>query len=135
MVTLEQMRASNARIPRCLPPGLVAVFVGGTSGIGESTMKQFAKHTVRPRIYYIGRCERAAKRIAGELHAINPTGTYHFIKADLSLLRNVDEVSRDIKERENSINLLFLTPGTLITGKGESPFSINTFRSLRTQPS
>lgn len=121
MVTLEQMRSSNARIAESLPAGLVAVFVGGTSGIGESTMKQLARRIVQPRIYFIGRSERAAARITAELTALNPSGKYRFIRADLSLLQNVDDVCRDIKRRETLINLLFLTPGTVITGKGNQP--------------
>jgi short-subunit dehydrogenase len=124
MVTLDQMRSSNARIPDCLPPGVVAVFVGGTSGIGEATMKQFAKHAVQPRIYFVGRSERAAVRITAELTELNPGGQYHFIPADLSLLQNVDEVCYEIKSHETLINLLFLTPGTMVTGKGTpTPFS------------
>ena len=33
----------------------VAVFVGGTGGIGESTAMELFKRTVRPRIYIVGR--------------------------------------------------------------------------------
>lgn len=54
MVALEIIRASNAQFKN-LPPGLVAVFVGATSGIGESTLKQFCRQTVRPRLYFVGR--------------------------------------------------------------------------------
>ncbi|KAH6631318.1 hypothetical protein F5144DRAFT_214994 [Chaetomium tenue] len=117
MVTLEQMRTSNARIAESLPAGMVAVFVGGTSGIGEATMKLFAKHAVEPRIYFVGRSDRAAVRIIKELTTINPEGQYHFIQADLSLLQNVDAVCHDIKSHEELINLLFLTTGTMVTGK------------------
>lgn len=126
MVSLEQMRLSNARIPACLPPGLVAVFVGGTSGIGESTMKQFAKHTDQPRIYFVGRSERAAARILAELVALNPTGEYHFIRGDLSLLQNVDDICREIKSREPLINLLFLTAGSMVTTKGKRSLCLTT---------
>jgi hypothetical protein len=45
MVTIEQVRTSNAQIVTSLPPGLVAVFVGATNGVEEATVKQFAKHT------------------------------------------------------------------------------------------
>lgn len=122
MVSLEQMRASNARIPHSLPQGLVAVFVGGTSGIGETTMKKFAKHTVRPRIYFIGRSEQSAIRILAELQALNPAGEYHFLQGDVSLLQNVDDVCRELHTKETRINLLFLTCGTMVTSQGGPPF-------------
>ncbi|KAK4163339.1 3-keto-steroid reductase [Cladorrhinum sp. PSN259] len=115
MVSLQQMQSSNVRI-NTLAPGLVAIFVGGTSGIGEATMKELAKHAVQPRIYFIGRSEEAAARITIELKSLNPGGRYHFIQADVSLLANVDNVCRDIQSRESLINLLFLTTGTTVTG-------------------
>ena len=34
---------------------LVAVFVGGTNGIGESTAKEFFLRTTRPKAYIVGR--------------------------------------------------------------------------------
>ena len=34
---------------------VVAIFVGGTGGIGESTAMELFKRTVRPRIYIVGR--------------------------------------------------------------------------------
>lgn len=45
MVTIEQVRTSNAQIATSLPPGLVVVFVGATNGVGEATVKQSAKYT------------------------------------------------------------------------------------------
>lgn len=116
MVSLEIMRASNAQISAKLPPGLVAVFVGATNGIGENTIKQFAKYTTRPRVYFIGRSLEAAKRIKAECEAVNPQGEYIFIQKDTSLIRNVDQVCNEIKSKENTINLLFMTTGTLAFG-------------------
>jgi hypothetical protein len=43
MVSLTAVQASNSCIASSLPLGLVAIFVGATSGIGEYTLKQFAK--------------------------------------------------------------------------------------------
>lgn len=113
MVAYDAVKASNAKIAKTLSPGLVAVFVGGTSGIGEYALKKFAQHTVRPKIYFIGRSQEAGDRIAQELKALNKEGVYNFVKADTSLIRNVDEVCQDIKDKESSVNLLFLTQGTL----------------------
>lgn len=114
MVPLPDVQSSNSRIASALPPGLVAVFVGATSGIGETTLKQWAKHARQPRVYFIGRSQEAADRITAECKALNSDGEYTFIKADTSLLRNVDDVCRDIKVKEKSINLLFLSTGTLV---------------------
>jgi len=118
MVSLTDVQSSNSRIASALPPGLVAVFVGATNGIGETTLKQFAKHARQPRVYFVGRSQEAGDRIAAECKALNSEGEYIFIKADTSLIRTVDDVCRDIKNKEKSINLLFLSTGTLVPHKG-----------------
>ncbi|KAK8091717.1 hypothetical protein PG997_002078 [Apiospora hydei] len=115
MVSLEEMRASNARIATSLPSGLVALFVGATSGIGSTTLKHFARRTQQPRIYFVGRRRDEGERIQAELEKLNPRGEYHFVQQDVSLLKNVDEVCRYIQSRESAINLLYLTCGSLIT--------------------
>jgi short-subunit dehydrogenase len=119
MVTLAAVRASNGRIASTLPSGLTAVFVGSTSGIGETSLRQFTKYAKGPRIYFVGRSEEAGKRITAELKTLNAGGTYIFVKSDISLLKNVDTVCRDIKSKETTINLLFLSPGTMISGTSE----------------
>ncbi|GAB7351909.1 hypothetical protein MBLNU459_g2451t1 [Dothideomycetes sp. NU459] len=113
MVSLKDVQASNSLIPSTLPAGLVAVFVGATNGIGEATLKQFALYTRQPRVYFIGRSQAAGDRIAAECKSLNADGDFIFIKADTSLLRNVDEICLDIKKKETAINLLFLSTGTL----------------------
>ncbi|KAK3331764.1 hypothetical protein B0T19DRAFT_438646 [Cercophora scortea] len=117
MVALEQIRASNAKIATALRPGLVAVFAGATSGLGETTLKQFAKNAVRPRIYFIGRSIESGKRVRDELVKLNPAGEYNFVSVDVSLLRAVDDVCRKIKAKETAINLLFLSTGTMLGSK------------------
>ncbi|KAK3324908.1 hypothetical protein B0H66DRAFT_106856 [Apodospora peruviana] len=123
MVSLEQIRSSNSQIATALPPGLVAVFVGATGGIGETSMKQFAKNAVKPRIYFIGRSKESGNRIRKELLKLNPEGEYFFFSVDASLLRAVDDVCRQIEEHEcqkdTAINLLFLSTGTLVSGDTE----------------
>jgi short-subunit dehydrogenase len=118
MVSLEQMRASNSRIKTALPAELVAVFAGATSGIGESSLRQFVKHTVRPRVYFLGRSKESGVRISTELQKLNPEGEYHYISVDISSIKAVDKVSQDIKDKEQVINLLFLSTGTMVSGKG-----------------
>ncbi|KAJ4392594.1 hypothetical protein N0V85_006933, partial [Neurospora sp. IMI 360204] len=100
MATLEQIQTSNAHIVSSLPSGLVAVFVGGTRGIGEATLKQFARYAVAPRVYIVGRDRKDGERVGAELANINPGGEYHYRSADVSLLANVDDVCREIKVKE-----------------------------------
>ena len=114
MVKLSQVQSSNSLISSSLPPNLVAVFTGATSGIGEATLKQFAKHARQPRAYFIGRSQDAADRIAAECKALNPDGEFIFIKADVSLIRVVDEVCEEIKAKEKAINILFLCAGAAV---------------------
>lgn len=111
MVSLSAVQSSNSLISSTLPPGLVAVFVGATSGIGEITLKKFASHARQPRAYFIGRSQNAADRILAECKALNPTGEFIFIKADVSLIRVVDEVCKEIKAKEKLLNILFLSAG------------------------
>jgi NADP-dependent 3-hydroxy acid dehydrogenase YdfG len=113
MVSLSTVRASNSLIVSSLPSRLVAVFVGATSGIGETTLKQFAKYTREPHAYFVGRSQAAADRIITECKIINPLGTYTFIKADVSLIRVVDDVCKEITDREKAINILFLSAGLI----------------------
>ena len=122
MVSLTDVQSSNSRIASAFPPGLVAVFVGATNGIGETSLKRFAKHTRQPRVYFVGRSQEAGDRIAAECKRLNSEGEYIFIKADTSLIRTVDDICRDIKSREKTVNLLFLSTGTLVTG--ESMYAI-----------
>jgi NADP-dependent 3-hydroxy acid dehydrogenase YdfG len=111
MVSLSDVHSSNSLISSTFPPGLVALFVGGTSGIGEITLKKFVKYSRKPRTYFIGRSQDAADRILAECKALNPAGEYIFMRADVSLIRVVDEVCKEIKAKEKILNILFLSAG------------------------
>ncbi|PCG98873.1 Short-chain dehydrogenase/reductase SDR [Penicillium occitanis (nom. inval.)] len=120
MITLPEAIASNGRISSTLPSGLVAVFIGGTSGVGEYTLKAFVKYAVSPRVYLVGRSQESADRIIKECTQVNSGGKFEFIKADISLLKNVDEVCNQLKKRETKINILFETQGTMAFDKKTS---------------
>lgn len=111
MVSLSQVRASNSLISSTLPEKLVAVFVGGTSGIGEATAKCLAKYAKNPRIYIAGRSQDSGNRVLAECKRINPEGQYIFCKSDVSLIRGADDLCNEIKKEENFINMLVLSQG------------------------
>lgn len=113
MVTLSAAQASNAKIATSLPSGMVAVFVGGTNGIGGDALKSFAAHAKSPRIYLVGRSQEAADRIIAECAQLNSEGQYIFIQSDVSLLKNVAQVCDRILSETKTINLLFQSQGGL----------------------
>ena len=130
MVSLSAVQSSNSLISSTFPPGLVAVFVGATSGIGEATLKLFAKHFRKPRAYFIGRSQVAGDRIVAECMVLNPEGEYVFIKADVSLIRIVDEVSEEIKKKEKTLNILFLSAGLPSLDRSETPERLHLLAAL-----
>jgi NAD(P)-dependent dehydrogenase (short-subunit alcohol dehydrogenase family) len=112
MVSLTAVRTHNSSL-KSLSPGLVAVFVGGTSGIGLSTAREFVRNTNSPHIYLVGRNETEAKHIITEFQTLNATSKVDFIKSDVSLLKNVDQACQEIAQKEKKVNLLFMTMGYL----------------------
>lgn len=121
MVDLDKIQSSNDQVPTAYPDGLVAVFAGATAGIGETSLREFARHTSKPRVYIIGRSKEACDRLDVDLKQVNPAGQYNFIRSDVSLLRNVDDVCRQISSKEKAINVLFMSQGTLNFSKGTYP--------------
>jgi NADP-dependent 3-hydroxy acid dehydrogenase YdfG len=112
MVSLSEIRRSNSEL-KTQSPGLVAVFVGGTAGIGANTLKHLVISTNSPKVYIVGRSQTAAAPQLDELKTLNPHATFTFIEAQASLLKDVDRVCNEIKSIEKKIDLLFLTVGAL----------------------
>lgn len=103
MVALPVVRASNTTLVQSHP--LVAVFVGGTSGIGECTIRTLAAtHGDQGkglRIYIVGRNAAAAEQTIAYCRSVCSRGQFLFVKADdLSLLKDVDRVCSEILRLE-----------------------------------
>lgn len=124
MVHLDVVRSSNASLVKNQP--LVAVFVGGTSGIGEYAVRALAathaNHGEGLRLYIVGRNEDAATKIISDCLKLCQSGQFRFVRADdLSLLRDVDRVCAEIikaEQEENEggtlrVDLLVMTQGYL----------------------
>jgi len=112
MVSAKDVRISNSGL-KAGPPGMVALFVGGTSGIGEATLKQFAKYSNAPKVYIVGRSKSLASSLLKELETLNPQATFNFIQSEISVIKNVDNVCDKIKTQEKKMDLMFLSPGFL----------------------
>jgi NAD(P)-dependent dehydrogenase (short-subunit alcohol dehydrogenase family) len=109
---------------------ITAVFVGGTSGIEENSVRALAPvHGTSGRgllVYIVGRSERAAATIIADCKKACPPGEFNFVCAnDLSSLRDVDRVCKEISNAEEAsaagkpacIDLLVLTQAHFAFGE------------------
>lgn len=86
---------------------LVAVFVGGTHGIGSYALLALASHHGAVdegkglRIYLVGRTEEKVEAIFREARKRAPRGDFRYVECrDASLLREVDGACKRILEME-----------------------------------
>ncbi|KAJ8099520.1 putative oxidoreductase ENV9 [Lipomyces tetrasporus] len=105
MVHLDAVRACNKALVK--RQSITAVFVGGTSGIGEYAARALAStHGTSGRglrMYIVGRNEAAANTVIAECREACPAGKFYFVPAsDLSSLREVDRVCRQIVNAEEA---------------------------------
>lgn len=112
MVSYTEIKASNSLINDGTAPS-VAVFVGGTSGIGKLTVKALVATGSSVRIYLIGRksSEDRSRAFIEELRVINPKAELVWTEGDVSLRAETERLCKVIKSKESRIDLLFLTPG------------------------
>ncbi|KAF8201864.1 hypothetical protein K438DRAFT_2015323 [Mycena galopus ATCC 62051] len=131
MPTPAAVKAFNAaafsRSPTSYVP--VAVFVGGTSGVGQGMVETFARYVGgRAHIIIVGRNEHAAASILAQLPKPDATefndasgggsGTesargwkHEFVPCDVSLMANVRAACTEIRGRCACVNFLVLTAG------------------------
>ncbi|KAF5649898.1 Dehydrogenase reductase SDR family member 12 [Fusarium sp. NRRL 25303] len=114
MVAINTIKKSNqSALPLALPQNLKAVFLGATSGIGRSTIKQLAIATDNksPTIYIVGRSTSAATPLIAELRQSNPSAKIEFIERDVSLVKEADAAMKEIAKQETKIDILFMSVG------------------------
>jgi NADP-dependent 3-hydroxy acid dehydrogenase YdfG len=118
MVSLKIIQASNEAL-KDQPSGIIAVFAGATAGIGLGTLKAFVKHANAPKAYIIGRSKIKCSPILDELKALNPEATFVFLEAQIALITEVDRVCNLIKQKEERVDLLVMSPGYLTAARRE----------------
>ncbi|KUJ09949.1 short-chain dehydrogenase/reductase [Mollisia scopiformis] len=133
MVSLQIVKQSNAGIAS-LPHGLVVLFIGATSGIGQSALQSFARHAPSPRIYTVARPSTFASHesLLASLRQSNPTATYKLVEADVSLVSEVDKAVNRIIEEETKIDILFMSAGFMaLEGRKDTSEGLDPSMSTR----
>ncbi|KAM0550265.1 hypothetical protein ACHAPJ_008934 [Fusarium lateritium] len=114
MVSFSEIQASNTLInsARIATP-FVAVFVGGTSGIGKNTIKALVSTKASIRLYLIGRktAETPMAEFIQGLTEVNSEAEIVWIEGQVSLLAETKRICEIIKTKESRIDLLFLSTG------------------------
>ncbi|KAK1493081.1 hypothetical protein CCUS01_13903 [Colletotrichum cuscutae] len=113
MVSFHVVNQSNALVAS-LPKGLVAVFIGATSGIGRSTLQHLAQHARSPHIYTVARPQTVASHetfLASLRASTNPDASYTLLPADHALISDIDAAMETILQRETKVDILFLSAG------------------------
>lgn len=126
--SLAAIRSSNAA--HALPQSPVAIFVGGTSGIGRSMAEAFARYTKgSAHIVLIGRNLTSAESVLASLPKSNASDaqfTHEFMQCDVTLMKNVDTLTQQLLQRYPTINFLVMSPGFLsMKDRDETPEGID----------
>ena len=104
MVQLKEIKAANVAFVKSQP--LVAVFVGGTSGISNYTVKTLAATHGDSgkglRLYIVGRNKESADKTIAECQRVCPHGQFYFVQVDATLLRNVDRACAEFVKLEEA---------------------------------
>ncbi|KAJ7189322.1 NAD(P)-binding protein [Mycena pura] len=126
MPSLSIARAFNAAYAPSYTP--VAIFVGGTSGIGQGMAEAFARSTKgNAHIVLVGRNRAAAEAVIARFPKPTVAGVQHeFVECDVTLMKNVRRVAGELRARLPRINFLALTPGVLtLNGRNETAEGID----------
>jgi NAD(P)-dependent dehydrogenase (short-subunit alcohol dehydrogenase family) len=103
MPNVQTIRDGIAVLPEGAP--LVFALVGGTTGIGSYVARAladtYAKAGSKLRVYVVGRRNDRAETVLKYGRDTSPGSDWRFIKAsDLSLMSDVDKISREITKQE-----------------------------------
>ncbi|CAE6504735.1 unnamed protein product [Rhizoctonia solani] len=119
MPSLSVVRAANlAAVPKYRS---TALFLGGTSGVGQAVAEALAQVTKgNSHIILCGRNKAAADKII-EGFPKAPDSKYEFEQCDATLMSNVRSTASSLVERLPKLNYLVLTPGFLtLKGRDET---------------
>jgi NAD(P)-dependent dehydrogenase (short-subunit alcohol dehydrogenase family) len=141
MVHIEKVRDANERCLGEMMDDCTAVFVPGTTGIGEYALLRLARirgrHNKGLYVYLVARSQEKAESVIARCKELCPNAEFCFIMTkDIALLSEVDRACQEIRKKEeerkrgskSAIDILLLSPGKIEIGPriGESNSNTNT---------
>lgn len=104
----------------------VALFVGGTSGIGKATAEAFARYTGgHAHIIIVGRNRQAGEAIISSFPQ-TPTSRYEFVQCDVTLMKNVHATTSSLLASLPKLNYLMASTGLMtLNGRDETAEGID----------
>jgi len=115
MPSLSIARAQNAKLKEAIRQPVTALFIGGTSGIGQNIAFKLASNVASPHIVVSGRNAQSGEATVARLREINQEGKYEFQPIDVSLMGNVKDFVKDFSSRNQKLNYLVISSGFLST--------------------
>ncbi|KAF3220156.1 hypothetical protein TWF192_000784 [Orbilia oligospora] len=123
---MSQSAASTQELSCCnlfSVKGLIVVITGGGTGIGLMIAKSFAANGAK--VYIIGRRLQVLQKTA-ETHASDTSGEIIPLQGDVTSKSSIEDIVKQIHEREGYINVLFNNAGVagpkvdkVVPGSGE----------------
>ncbi|PWY94620.1 hypothetical protein BO94DRAFT_572191, partial [Aspergillus sclerotioniger CBS 115572] len=130
MVSIPEIRASNARITTTTAPQIV-VFTGATDGIGKATLTRLISTNLPIKIYAIGRNGQKHESFLSQLRKSNKKATIIWLEGQISLLADTKRLCDEIKARETFIDCLYMSAGFITSGERvETPESLPLSQAL-----
>eukprot|EP01118_Nematostelium_gracile_P007313 TRINITY_DN2372_c0_g1_i3.p1 TRINITY_DN2372_c0_g1~~TRINITY_DN2372_c0_g1_i3.p1 ORF type:complete len:261 (-),score=72.22 TRINITY_DN2372_c0_g1_i3:49-831(-) len=110
MSSLAAARAINSNVKLETPP--VAIFVGGTSGIGQFMAQRMAHYIKGPaHIIISGRNAESAEKFIDSMKKENGEKTFEFVRCDVSSMKKIREFAVEVSKKVEKVNYLVVSSG------------------------
>ena len=112
MVRISNVRQQNVQSRNEHHVGAVCVFVGATAGIGAATLARMLQMFDDSTFYVLGRsASKFEQQQHSTLERLNSSNNISFIETEVSLISSIDNASKQIADRENKVDYLYMSAG------------------------